>query len=79
VRLREQGHVLTGDVLVVPRAGATADAADLVSRVEDAANRLCELDWRLHGLTVMPVSRLDGQEPPRLAAAPTRPLVEQRA
>lgn len=66
VRLREQGHVLTGDVLVTPRDGAGMSASDLAARVEKAAEELCEVDWRLHGLTVMPVSRLDGQTPPRL-------------
>lgn len=79
VRLREQGHVLTGDVLVVPRADMTGDAADLVARVEDAANSLCEVDWRLHGLTVMPVSHLDDQEPPRLGVRPAPAFEETRA
>jgi cation diffusion facilitator family transporter len=79
VRLREQGHVITGDVFVVPRADMTEDAGGLVARVEDAANSLSELDWRLHGLTVMPVSQLDGQDPPRLAPAPRPTFVEQGA
>ena len=79
VRLREQGHVITGDVLVVPRVEMTENAAALVARVEDAANSLCEVDWRLHGLTVMPVSHLDDQEPPRLSSRPAPAFAEQRA
>ena len=62
VRLREQGHVITGDVFVVPRVHA---AADLVPRIEQASDELAEVDWRLHGLTVMPVSRIEHDSPPR--------------
>jgi divalent metal cation (Fe/Co/Zn/Cd) transporter len=73
VRLREQGHAITGDVFVVPRRDARA-SGDLVSRVERAAVELERLDWRLHCLTVMPVSRLADVEPPRVA-----PLMEENA
>jgi cation diffusion facilitator family transporter len=62
VRLREQGHVIAGDVFVVPRTGD-----DLVKRVEDASQKLCGLDWRIHSLTVMPVSRLDDDITPKTA------------
>jgi cation diffusion facilitator family transporter len=60
VRLREQGHVLAGDVFVVPRV-----EKDLVAHIEQAADDLLKLDWRLYGLTVMPVSSLEAQAPPR--------------
>jgi divalent metal cation (Fe/Co/Zn/Cd) transporter len=50
VRLREHGHVITGDVFVVPRANT-----DLVPAIADAVERLASLDWRLHDLTMMPV------------------------
>jgi cation diffusion facilitator family transporter len=53
VRLREHGHVITGDILVVPRANV-----DLVGAIADGLNRLQSLDWRLHDLTMMPVQRL---------------------
>ena len=53
VRLREQGHVLTGDVFVVPR-----DAAVTVSQVEESSAALEKLDWRLHGLQIVLVSSL---------------------
>ena len=66
VRLREQGHVLTGDVLVVPRDGSEMTAADLAARTERAADDLSKVDWRLHGLVVMPVSHLEETAPPRL-------------
>jgi len=52
VRLREHGHLITGEVFVVPR-----DDSDLVSRIDRAVSELTKIDWRLHGLTVMPVPR----------------------
>jgi cation diffusion facilitator family transporter len=60
VRLREQGHVIVGDVFVVPR-----DETDLAARVERASDELAKLDWRIYTLTVMPVSRLDDGAVPR--------------
>jgi cation diffusion facilitator family transporter len=60
VRLRESGHVIAGEVFVVPRA-----EENLVANVESASEMLCGLDWRIYSLTVMPVSRLDGTDVPR--------------
>lgn len=54
VMLREEGHLLTGQVYVVPRADG-----DITRWVEEAAARLQALDWRLYDLAVMPVRRLD--------------------
>jgi cation diffusion facilitator family transporter len=58
VRLREHGRLITGDVFVVPR-----DGRDLPARVERAAEELATIDWRLHGLSVMPVTALEGPAP----------------
>lgn len=59
VRLREHGHVIAGEVLVVPR-----DEHDLVARIEAATEMLTKLDWRIYTLTLMPVSALkDGVMP----------------
>jgi divalent metal cation (Fe/Co/Zn/Cd) transporter len=66
VRLREQGHVITGDVFVVPRDGALSSGAELVAAIGRAAEELRQEDWRLHGLTVMPVEKLADDSPPRL-------------
>ena len=60
VRLREHGHVLMGEVFVVPRV-----ETDLVARAERAAADLERLDWRLHDLTVVPTSSIEEQAPPR--------------
>jgi len=59
VRLRESGHVIAGEVFVVPRA-----EENLVANVEQASEALSSLDWRVYSLTVMPVSRLDGTDLP---------------
>ena len=62
VRLREQGHVLNGDVFVVPRADAVR-----VEQIEEMSTSLAKLDWRIYNLTVMPVSALeDGPGFPRV-------------
>ncbi|HEV2774221.1 MAG TPA: cation transporter [Solirubrobacteraceae bacterium] len=53
-RLREEGHVFTGEALVIPR-----DHDDLVERIEDAARRISDLDWRMYDIVVVPVSSLD--------------------
>jgi cation diffusion facilitator family transporter len=53
VRLREHGRLIVGEIFVVPR-----DADDLVNRVERAVEQLEQIDWRLHMLTIMPVSKL---------------------
>jgi cation diffusion facilitator family transporter len=57
VRLREHGHLITGDVWVVPRG-----EEDLVDRVEELTRRIDDLDWKLHGVIVSPVSSIE--DPP---------------
>jgi cation diffusion facilitator family transporter len=64
VRLREQGHVLSGELYVVPTMSARGNG-DLAERAARAADELRSVDWRLHGLTVMPVPRLESDAPPR--------------
>lgn len=61
VRLREHGHMVTGDVLIVPRTDAGDDG--LIANVQRTAEFVQEQDWRLHHLTVMPVQSLDVVEP----------------
>lgn len=55
VRMREEGHVFAGEVLVVPRNGVV----DLPRRVEQVTERLKDLDWRLHDLVVVPVQSIE--------------------
>lgn len=64
VRLRDQGRLLTGEVFVVPRDGAAMSAKELLARAVDVCHRLSKQDWRLHGISVVPVSKLDGETPP---------------
>jgi len=58
VRLREEGHVFTGEVLVVPR-----DDDRVVERSEELATRLRAIDWKLFDLSVVPVSEIDIPRP----------------
>ena len=65
-RLREHGHAVTGEVFVVPREGSGMDATQLVRAVEGATKELERLDWRLHGIVVVPVRALESSIPPRV-------------
>jgi cation diffusion facilitator family transporter len=62
VRLREEGHVFTGQVHVVPE-----DDENLVDRLEEAEERLTGLDWKVHDLAVVPVTEIE--IPPPLESA----------
>jgi cation diffusion facilitator family transporter len=63
VRLREQGHVLNGDVFVVPHGEEVK-----VAQIEDASRTLAQIDWRIYNLTVMPVSALTDDAVPKVAS-----------
>jgi cation diffusion facilitator family transporter len=64
VRLREHGRALTGEVFIVPR-----DHGNAVTLVNEVADEASGVDWRLHDISVVPVSRLDGVTPPRVSSA----------
>ena len=51
VRLREEGHVFACEAHVVP-----ASDEDLNRRLQDAADRVRDLDWHLHDVVVTPVT-----------------------
>ncbi|MFI9528722.1 cation diffusion facilitator family transporter [Micromonospora rosaria] len=55
LRLREEGHVFVGELLVVPVPGTDR----LVERLEGLGAFARDLDWRMHDLVVAPVSRID--------------------
>jgi cation diffusion facilitator family transporter len=57
-RLREEGHVFTGEVLVVPR---TDD--HLVDRLEELAQHLLSLEWKVYDIVVVPVRDIDVPSP----------------
>lgn len=54
VRLREEGHVYFGEVLVVP-----SSERDLVANLEAALRDIHEMDWRLTDVVLSPVRDLD--------------------
>ncbi len=61
VRLREEGHVFTGEVMVVPRPEAAN--GDLVDRLAELADRLLELEWKLFDIVVVPVKKIETPQP----------------
>jgi cation diffusion facilitator family transporter len=61
VRLREEGHVFTGEVLVVPRLEALD--GDLVDRLEELAEHLLSLEWKLYDIVLVPVKEVDIPSP----------------
>lgn len=63
VRMRDGGHVFTGEAFVVPR-----DARDLVPRLRAAVEGARALDWRMLDLTIMPVESLDLPPPKNLTS-----------
>ncbi|GAA4414068.1 cation diffusion facilitator family transporter [Actinokineospora soli] len=58
IRLREEGHVFVGELLVTPVAGTT----DVPERAADLAARLRDVDWRMHDLVVAPVPSIPHAE-----------------
>ena len=54
VRFREEGHVMYGDILVVPK-----DDRRLVQRLEEAGEYVRGLDWKIHDVVIMPVRSLE--------------------
>jgi divalent metal cation (Fe/Co/Zn/Cd) transporter len=60
VRLREEGHVFTGEVLVVP-----VTEQDLLERLEELADRLLSLEWKVYDIVVVPVREIDIPIPAR--------------
>jgi cation diffusion facilitator family transporter len=55
LRIREEGHVFAGELLVVPRPGTDR----LVERLEALGEWVRAYDWRMHDLVVCPVRRID--------------------
>ncbi|GGM20937.1 hypothetical protein GCM10011608_01900 [Micromonospora sonchi] len=74
LRLREEGHVFVGELLVVPTPGTDR----LVQRLEDLGTFARTFDWRMHDLVVAPVSRIEGVTEDRdrsVMIGPPRPRV----
>jgi cation diffusion facilitator family transporter len=67
VRLREEGHVFTGEAFVVPR-----DERDLVARVRRATTEVQRMDWRLNDLAIVLVPDLDASLESHPGVSPRR-------
>jgi cation diffusion facilitator family transporter len=63
VRLREEGHVFAGEVMVVPREEALANGAGLMQRLDDLAEHLLSLEWKVYDIVVVPVKEIDIPSP----------------
>jgi cation diffusion facilitator family transporter len=63
VRLREEGHVFTGEVMVVPRASALADGGELMERLDELAEQLLSLEGKVYDIVVVPVEEIDIPSP----------------
>jgi cation diffusion facilitator family transporter len=63
VRLREEGHVFTGEVLVVPHADALSGDGELVDKLEELAEHLLGLEWKIYDIVVVPVKEIDIPSP----------------
>jgi cation diffusion facilitator family transporter len=55
VRLREDGHLLAGEIIVVP-----SSEDGLLERCERATEQIRGLDWKLHDVMFVPVREIDG-------------------
>lgn len=64
VRMRESGHLLSVEVLAVPRSDD-----GVVDRVEESITALREIDWKLRDVVVSPVRSLE-DVPPELLVRP---------
>jgi cation diffusion facilitator family transporter len=58
IRLREEGHVYFGEAYVVP-----IDEDNLVARIEEATEKVIDLNWRVHDFVITPVSELPAEQP----------------
>ena len=57
VRVREEGHVFFGEVIIVP-----VDDANLIHKIEETKHMLLDLDWRLYDITISVAERLEWAE-----------------
>jgi cation diffusion facilitator family transporter len=57
VRLREDGHLFAGQVIVVPTG-----EEGLIDRLEEATERLHAIDWKIGDIVIVPVRDIEGLE-----------------
>ena len=57
VRLREDGHLFAGEIIVVP-----GREEGLIDHLEEATEQVRALDWKLHDVVIVPVSDIEDVE-----------------
>ena len=57
VRLREDGHLISGEIIVVPRSEER-----LLEHLEDATEAIRGIDWKLHDVMFVPVRQIKGAD-----------------
>jgi cation diffusion facilitator family transporter len=77
VRLREEGHVFTGEVMVVPRERALAGDGELLDRLEELADHLLSLEWKVYDIVIVPVKEIDIPSPTMPSRAGKSPKKEE--
>ena len=66
VRLREDGHVFSGEAFVVMR-----DERDVLERLEQAHGIVMDQDFKMHDIVIVPVRELGAREPEATAQLAT--------
>ncbi|MEQ9618913.1 MAG: cation diffusion facilitator family transporter [Deltaproteobacteria bacterium] len=53
VRLREEGHVFTGEIFIIPD-----NETGIIDKLKEASELAASLDWRIHNVIALPVREL---------------------
>lgn len=56
VRLREEGHVVTGEAYIVPRPGT-----EVTEKIQEATQHLHDMDWMVYDVVIQVVPSLEDQ------------------
>jgi cation diffusion facilitator family transporter len=54
LRLREEGHVYFGEVLVIPKN----NTLNLIDKIRDAEEKASSINWKIYDLVIMPVKKI---------------------
>lgn len=60
-RVRDEGHVFHVEMFVVPKRGENPS----IEQFTQLREALCELDWKIHDVAVVPVAEIPRRQAPR--------------